>query len=291
MTTLENNFSLTENPVKKLWGRIPVLVRAIFIGFIVNTIGTMSWPLFATFLPIPYAILTLAIFLVVYWKFFSGRWGPKASARERAANFRRTRLARPVWKWSLAAALLFVIVFQSGMMLTFRFVEFPAASFTQGNAFDALPIGLAAIAIFISAAVAGICEEVGFRGYMQAPLEKKYGPKIAILVVSIIFVLIHLHQAWLPPLRLHVFLGSVMFGMLTIASNSLVPAMIAHTLADVFNFAYWWSDVLGKYNQPLLSQSGIDAHFGLWITIFLLSTAAFLVAVKKTKMARLQTTA
>ena len=44
--------------------------------------------------------------------------------------------------------------------------------------------------------VAGITEEVGFRGYMQVPLEQKYGPGIAVLLVSLVFVVAHLNQAW-----------------------------------------------------------------------------------------------
>ena len=43
----------------------------------------------------------------------------------------------------------------------------------------------------LRALIAGITEEVGFRGYMQVPMESKYKPWIANTIISIIFLLFH----------------------------------------------------------------------------------------------------
>jgi membrane protease YdiL (CAAX protease family) len=55
------------------------------------------------------------------------------------------------------------------------------------------------IAVVMSATSAGICEETGFRGYMQQPIEQRHGAVIAILVSSFFFMLLHLTKAgrWL----------------------------------------------------------------------------------------------
>ena len=50
--------------------------------------------------------------------------------------------------------------------------------------------------ILVVSLVAGICEEIGFRGYMQTPLEQKYGPVAGISITSLVFVVVHLHQTW-----------------------------------------------------------------------------------------------
>jgi hypothetical protein len=41
----------------------------------------------------------------------------------------------------------------------------------------------------VSAASAGICEETGFRGYMQQQIEQRHGAPTAILVSSFCFML------------------------------------------------------------------------------------------------------
>jgi membrane protease YdiL (CAAX protease family) len=74
-------------------------------------------------------------------------------------------------------------------------MKFPVERFLQEYSFlDNVPSWAAWLVVIMISAVAAICEEIGFRGYMQVPLEKKYGPLKAISIVSIIFVLVHLHQ-------------------------------------------------------------------------------------------------
>jgi membrane protease YdiL (CAAX protease family) len=49
-----------------------------------------------------------------------------------------------------------------------------------------LPLPLATLSAFvlISAIVAGVAEESGFRGYMQGGIEQRHGPVVAILVTG-----------------------------------------------------------------------------------------------------------
>ncbi|NIM04086.1 MAG: CPBP family intramembrane metalloprotease, partial [Armatimonadetes bacterium] len=58
--------------------------------------------------------------------------------------------------------------------------------------YSAFPIWLVWLYIILTASVVGITEEVGFRGYMQVPLEKRYGPVVAIAIVSTLFMVLHL---------------------------------------------------------------------------------------------------
>ena len=83
--------------------------------------------------------------------------------------------------------------------------------------------GWHACAGVLAALVAGITEEVGFRGYMQVPLGKRYGPAIAITIVSIVFVLAHLNQAWAGGILIILFIISVLWGVLARVSGSLIP--------------------------------------------------------------------
>ena len=128
----------------------------------------------------PWSVLPMIIVLWAYLKFFSGRW-------------RSTKLSPSVWRRSIPAAILFVIIVQASFVITFRLVDFPSEKFTADyRILEKMPLWVAFTVLIMSSIVAGICEETGFRGYMQAPLEKKYGPSKAIIITSVIFMLIHL---------------------------------------------------------------------------------------------------
>ena len=268
------------------WQRVPVAIRAIVTGFLVAEIGITTW--MASLILVP-GIWPLVIMGGVLWAFcayFSGNWRPKTTTEIRRERFRALKLPRAVWTWSLAAAMLFVVASQSSFVLTFRIIEFPAELFNQGLGFDDIPLWAAWMFIVMSALVAGICEEIGFRGYMQVPLEKRYGPGVAIAITSFMFLILHLNQAWAPPLLLHLFALGTLFGILAYAAGSLIPSIIAHVVVDVFNFAYWWSDVAGKFDMRTLAETGIDAHFTVWSFVFGTSLALFLWVTHKADVAR-----
>lgn len=268
------------------WRRVPLAIRAIVTGVLVAEIGITTW--MASLILVP-GIWPLVIMGGVLWAFcayFSGRWWPKATAESRRDRFRALKLPRAVWTWGLAAAMLFVVVSQSSFVLTFRIVEFPAELFNQGLGFDDIPPWIAWMFIVMSALVAGICEEIGFRGYMQVPLEKRYGPGVAIAITSLMFLLLHLNQAWAPPLLLHIFALGALFGILAYAAGSLIPSIVAHVVMDVFSFAYWWSDVAGKFDMRTLAETGIDTHFVVWSFVFGTSLVLFLWATHKANVTR-----
>ena len=185
--------------------------------------------------------------------------------------------------------MLFVVVVQSGFVMTFRIIEFPAETFTSEYNLDALPLWLAWLAIVMSSLVVGICEETGFRGYMQVPLEKRYGPRVGITIVSIMFLVLHLNQAWAPPILFHLFGISVLLGILAYASGSLIPSMIGHTVLDIFNFSYWWSDVAGRFERQTILETGIDFHFIGWFLILGVSIVLFFIIIRKIRAVRQQT--
>jgi membrane protease YdiL (CAAX protease family) len=224
--------------------------------------------------------------LWLFCTYFAGSGWPKATAEARRDRFRALKLPAGVWKWGLAAALLFVVVAQSGFALTFRIIAFPAELFVQAYNFDAMPVWAAWVFIVMSSLAAGICEEIGFRGYMQVPLEKRYGPGVAIAIVSLMFLVLHLNQAWAPPVLLHLFALGALFGILAYVSGSLIPSIVAHVVVDVFNFSYWWSDVAGKFDMQTIAETGIDPHFVAWSLIFGASLALFTWAAHKTKAVR-----
>src|SRR6266404_4262258 len=151
----------------------------------------------------------MIIALWAYLKFFSGSWGPEKNRETRKIKFRATKLSPVTWRWGIIAAILFVIIVQASFVITFRIIDFPAAKFTADyKTLDNMPLWVAWVVVVMSSIVAGICEETGFRGYMQAPLEKKYGASAGIVITSVIFTLIHLSHSWASPILPHIFFAS-----------------------------------------------------------------------------------
>ena len=190
-------------------------------------------------------------------------------------------LKRPVWTWGLIAAFFLFLFVTSGLIFTFRIVEFQPEIFKTARYLNDFPAWTSWAIIIMASLVAGICEEVGFRGYMQAPLEQKYGPVAGISITSLVFVVVHLHQAWATGILAQIFVISFMIGYLAYSTNSLLPGIIAHASFDIINFSYWWSDVIGTFERKPISMTGVDNHFIITVMVVLLSTILFIVAIRK----------
>jgi hypothetical protein len=265
----------------KLWRRIPLPVRAIAMGLAVSTLGIAVWQVLAFTIPMPFSFSLMAFLLVVYLMFFSGKWGPPGTKGIRAEFFRSTNLTGKTWIIAICAALIIVFIEQAGLVVTFRILEFPSELFREEyNFLELMPEWAGWLVIIMISLVAGICEEVGFRGYMQYPLERRYGPFAAVTIVSVVFVLVHLHQAWSAPIIIHIFVISALFGVLAYRSSSLLPGIIGHVIMDIFNFSFWWSDLGNRFDKKPIASTGIDTHFLLWFLGLIISLIIFFILLR-----------
>ena len=74
-----------------LWQRIPLVVRAVVIGFAVSTVGVGVWVAVISTVPAPWSIGLMAILLWAYWKYFGGTGWPTSTA-----SYRRESRRQPV---------------------------------------------------------------------------------------------------------------------------------------------------------------------------------------------------
>ncbi len=269
------------------WSRLPVSLRAILSGLTVGLVAANVWPVFLIKLGMPLAALAEGLFLVAYLWWASGGGVPRATAAIRAFAFRSGKLTRAQWFWGLIAAVSIAATVHAALVVLFRAVPFPAAEFHRGYAFPVTSFALKCAAIVIAAASAGVCEETGFRGYMQRPIEAKHGAVPAILVSSFFFALLHLNKSWdIAPMIPLVFFAGVLYGLLAWASNSLIPGMIGHTIMDIGMFGYWWTGFFGTFSARTIAHTGIDRPFVIACTVlgFVLLTA--LTAIVRLRVLR-----
>ncbi len=246
-----------------VWTRIPVAVRAVVIGIVIGMAAANVWPVLLLSLGAPLATCGEILFLAVYVYWAAGGGPPMSLRPARADRFRVGKLSTRQWIWGSIAAVSFAATIHASIVLLFRLVPFPAAAFHHGYDFSFIPSrSLQWLACVVSALSAGVCEETGFRGYMQRPIEHRHGPSIAILVSSLFFMLIHLTKDWaligMVPI---VFGAGALLGCLAYASQTLVFCILGHFIMDIGLFAYWWTQIAGTFPQRPVAETGADSSF------------------------------
>src|SRR5438309_2267160 len=265
--------------------RIPIVLRAIVVGLLVGMIPANVWLIFlvALKLPVPAAMIAELLFLGVYVWWTRGDGPPKRLQSVRADYFRVRRLSGHQWAWGVVAAISFAITVHSAIALLFRFVPYPAAAFRQGYDLSYIPTRqLQYLACIVSALSAGVCEEIGFRGYMQRPIEERHGALLAILVSSVVFTLLHLTKGWallgMVPI---VFGAGLLLGTLARAAGTLWFGILAHWIMDIGLFLFWWTQVAGTFSQRPIGETGIDRAFIWESAAFAAALAVVLTAIVK----------
>lgn len=263
--------------------KLPTLLKAIIAGLLIALVAANVWPVLLLHLGVPGAALSETLFLGLYLWWARGGGPPHTTQEARAMAFRRGTLSPTQWFWGLIAALFFATTIHASIVLMFRVVSFPVAAFRHGYDFSFIPsLGLKWLAVVVSATSAGICEETGFRGYMQRPIEQRHGATIAILISSLFFMMVHLTKAWATAGMVPIVLGAgVLLGLLAWSSGSLIPGMIGHVVMDIGLFAYWWTGIAGDFTERPVTETGVDRLFLVACAVFATSLLIVLVAIWK----------
>jgi len=269
-------------------GRIPVIVRAIVAGILIGMIAANVWPILLLKLGMPLAAVLEAVFLAGYIWWARGNGPPQRWQAARADSFRVGDLTGAQWFWGLVAAVFFAATIHAAIVVLFRLMPYPAASFHRGYDFSFIhTVQLRWVAVLMSAASAGICEETGFRGYMQRPIEHRHGAVIAILASSILFTAIHLTKDWALIGMVPIILGAgILLGVLARISRTLIFCIVGHTIMDVGLFAYWWTQIAGTFSQRPISETGFDANFAIECSALLAVLIVTILAIEKLRAIR-----
>jgi membrane protease YdiL (CAAX protease family) len=222
--------------IKAAWDWLPVIVRAIVLGWVLLTIGsTVTFlPLFGNlkFHPeIPWAFPMTLIILALYWAYFSG-WGPPAVTRDARQKLARVSWpAARIWRAAIPAILSGIVALVALRLLLPSLMPVRAPSMSISLSSYPLPTVIGALLSI--AAIAAVTEEIAFRGYMQKPLEDAYGIVPAVLIVGTMFWVAHLdHGITITHLPFQM-AASIALGLLAYLTRSLTPPMIAHGAADI----------------------------------------------------------
>lgn len=273
------------------------IVTAMVIGVVVLLAGNLPWAglgalNFRMGTAVPWAILPTALYLWAYWRFISGRWSAPDVAAWCRANLRANRLPPRVWGAALAAGTLGFAALLALLALAARLVRLPESAPIVTP--PEMPLVTAVLLLVMQSIVAGVSEEAGFRGYMQGPIERRYGLAAAIVVNGTIFGLLHFssHPRDVVMMLPYYIAVAAVYGGLTWAADSILPALVLHSVGDVVVLTRWWATGRPEWQltatPPLLvSEHGIDTPFILTVLSVMALTVVTAVAYRTVRSMRL----
>ena len=251
------------------WVRVPVIVRAVLVGFLVLVAGNfLPQGLYVANLrtapSVPWSAALIAVWLWLYWQYISGRWWPASTSDVRRRHLRALPLTPQLWRWSMLAGGLAVATI---IALTYALSRLRPLGLGFPEQLRQLPpVTMVTLVVTISL-MAGIVEEAAFRGYMQSPIERRHGPVIAIAIVSAFFALAHLTgEPVSTPRMALIVIASIVYGFLARLSGSILPGVVLHGVGDIVGFALVWFAARAPASQRSTAGFG-DPMFRLNVLV------------------------
>jgi len=242
-------------------GRLQLV--GIAAGVIVSILAANVWPALLSTPNVWAALILESAFLAAFLWWAKGGGPPRALKAFRVFIFRDVDLTLNQWAWGLVAALFFAISVHAALVLLFRLIPYPVAMFRRGYDLSVVPSHtIQWLVVVVAAASAAICEEIAFRGFLQRPIESRYGLWLAVVISALAFTALHLGKSWALAAMIPIVFGAgLLLGLLAHAAASLVPGMIGHFIMDVGLFAYWWTGIAGQFPGRPIFETGVDPAF------------------------------
>ena len=268
-----------------VWQRLPIVVRAVIAGSVVCSVGTVVWggvagyPLLAgwnlrVLVTVPWAIVPMSVFLWLFVKYLGGWAWPSSTADARRASLRANKLSADVWGLSIIAGLVGLAALLPFQRVMSRLVMIPPEA-QPITAPPEMPLLTLVVLLVMAAVVAGVVEESAFRGYMQGPIERRYGPIAAIVITGVVFGLAHYnhHPTAVVSMLPYYVVVSAVYGGLAYATNSILPGMVLHAVGNVFSLSRLWATGLSELQVSataprLIWETGLDGSFLRSVVVF-----------------------
>jgi membrane protease YdiL (CAAX protease family) len=213
---------------------------AVLTGLSVQLVGTLAWvAMIRRNMRVnpesPWAAATMVCVLAVMLIWLSGRGWPRATSAWRRHHLRLWRPEPGAWSGENRTTILGLM----GAIVALAVMYVLIGSSRPPEDAGAYPLAIRWSALLMGPIVAGVVEEMAFRGYMQSHLER-IGPTFAILVTSAAFALLHATQGvtYFLTFAPGIFIASVVYGYLALRSGSIIPGMALHVAGDVA-YAYF----------------------------------------------------
>jgi len=256
-----------------------IVARAVIIGTAVVIAGTIPrdlfyWTNLHLYATVPWAVPVTGVYLWFFWRYLQGAGPPAETSVQRRISLRANRIAGRQWWWALLSGVLGLVALVFALRVANRMVALPPQRIPD---LSHVPKITVLSLLQMGAPVAGIIEESAFRGYMQGPIERRYGLFVAILITGTIFAIVHLD--FTPILWPYYVAVAAIYGTVVYATNSILPAIVLHTAGNIFSNLELWLHGQAEWQTPsagthLIWKTGTDASFWTAVTVFVFVSAA-----------------
>lgn len=215
----------------------------------------------------PWAAIVMPFYLWLYWKFSTGRTRPASNAEARRKLCRAHAVSSDAWGIAIIAGLAGLWALIQFQNVYARLVTLPT---DQADDLSAIPLHTLIPTVIVSALVAGVTEESAMRGYLQGPIEKKFGPVVAIVITGVVFGLLHFSHSEVNFTVMPWYLGvAIVYGAMAWKTNSILPSMVLHAGGNMLNVVSVLRQGRSEW-QPagrpsLIWETGTDDAF--WISV------------------------
>lgn len=270
----------------RLWNRLPVVVRAVVVGCLVNEVGQLGGLLiFANlkFLPrVPWLLPATAAWLWVFWRYVNGRGWPRATRDARRRDLRASSVPGRLWIWSLLAGGLALVSVVGLGFLTPRFAEIPRDAFKISLDFSACPWWMVVSILLAISVLAGVVEEAGFRGFMLSQIQRRHGWIAATAITGFAFFMAHhLSHAYATFAFLPFFLAvSTVHALLVYFTGSIRPSIVLHAAFDFAVIPIQYG-LIGRVPTSSVLKTGVDSSFLVEVMIVVVFGVAAVPAFRK----------
>ena len=135
------------------------------------------------------------------------------------------------------------------------------------------------IAVLLFAFVPAVCEEIAFRGFILAGLERGHRERSAILLSALLFAFLHVLVSLTQQFFNAALLGIVL-GLLAVRSGSILPGMLFHFLnnAVAVSLPYWKQTPAGARIAEWLFRDPAKGLYHGWLVVLSALVSAALIA-------------
>jgi membrane protease YdiL (CAAX protease family) len=243
---------------------VRTILLATFLAFGILIVGQGMWGgLLAlnlkTGLSIPWCVPAMALLLFALWQYLAGKGWPQSTSAVRASLLRARPVSGKIFWLAFLAGVLSIAAFSAYWIILSQLVRVAPNALPKLSAYPIYTLVLVGI---MASLVAPLVEEAGFRGYCQTLLERRFTAPVAVGISSVLFMLAHLTQgAFATKLFVYLVVG-VVLGTLAYLTNSILPGIAVHIVADVTFFAAVWPF---DAKRTLVWNGGADMWFWLHV--------------------------
>ena len=240
------------------------MVRSAIVAYFIALVLQGVWSALiagnlATSPAIPWSVPVIAILVWLAWQSLDGKGWPSSTSAARHRYLRAHAVPARVFLWALVAGALSLTALAGCWIVMTQIVRMPGNVLPDVSKYPWLTTTLM---IVTGSLIGPVMEQAGFWGYGQVMLEEAFRAPVAILILSLLFA-VGPHPptgAALWPKFVFYFLSSIMFGTLSLFTNSILPGLVVHIVGDLTFFTVVWPR---DPTRPLVGETGPDAW--LWL--------------------------